>query len=283
MLPTGFNPVEQFQNAVRRILNPRVRKHFRDVSSDDDLSTDRGQVRRACFHDDKDSLLLTVGKLLLYFCLKLDELIELVALGKNSDPNELRPQYHAKATNHPKIVLYFSASKDATPGNDFAITAESSFRLMSCINYRKENQSGTVVNDTILRALASKIATEFRGYRFTKGDRLYLYTDPENGFFGSKLYALNSRDAERHFIKLCQVAGVSFNPLLLKDTGYVNRKSNTRPTSKVVGYGGKLVNEPQFRPIGQVYFRGAWADVDANKPKVLVDAMDLLRNAFVQI
>jgi len=73
------SPTEHFQDSIRRVLNPRIRQHFKDVPLDDDLSSDRGHLKLACLHKDKDSIVLTVGRLLFFTLLKLEQLASLVA------------------------------------------------------------------------------------------------------------------------------------------------------------------------------------------------------------
>ncbi|MFP5272598.1 hypothetical protein [Coleofasciculus sp.] len=284
LTPAAFNIVEQFQDATRRVLNPRIRRHFKDIPLDDDFGSDRGQLKIACFHQDKDSLLLTCGRLLLFLILLLDQIISLILglLGGGVEDG-LKDQYNIRAANLPRVVLNFGQSEESIPKGTYGVPAEVSFRLVSFIKFKKTGQSGNVPNESDLQQLAARIRNEFGGnFSFIKGDELYIYTAPFDGFFGSQVYAYNKSEAERVFIALCRVAGKSYDPDLLKAGLHPNKRSNSRPTENVTTYDGTK-KEPRWRPRVRVAFKNAICDVGLVQPVVLVDASGILANPLVRI
>ncbi|MFP5270320.1 hypothetical protein [Coleofasciculus sp.] len=280
-LPSNFSPTEQFQDTLRRVMNPRVRAHFKDVNLDDDLSSDRGQLKRAAFHAEKDTLVLTVGKLILYLTLKLEQLFILIG-AKEGLEQELIPQYHLRAVNHPKILLFFSQDDGAVPVKKIAITAQISFRLTRYLNYKKPGELGDVIDEAELRAIAIRIRSEFRNYVWTKGDELYIYDVPLDGFFGSKCFSRNKAQAEEVFGKVCRVADKRFDKKVLKLGLTPNKRSNNNPTETVIAYNNQTQKEPVYRPTARVRFRHAVCFAGRNQPIVLVDDSGLLANPLVR-
>jgi len=279
----NFNPVEQFQDAVRRIFNQRVRQHFRDVTADDDSSSDRGQLKRACLHSDSDSVLLTTGKLLLFLILKIEQLTNLL-FGLNFEEDILKDQYLINANNYVLVKLFFSQSAGSVQKGKIAVTAISSFRLVGLLRYVDTDsvQPGQVCTESDLISVATRIKSEFQGFRFTKGDELYIYTNPFDGFFGSQCYARNKAEAQSLFTKLCKVAGKDFHSLILKQGTTPNRRSTNRPTGSVKAYNNKSKNKPRWRPTVIVHFRYAIADVGLNQQIVLFDETGMLDSPLVK-
>ncbi|MEQ9486152.1 hypothetical protein [Coleofasciculus sp. F4-SAH-05] len=280
-IPTNFSPVEQFQDSIRRIFNPRIRRHFADIELDDDLDSDRGHLKRACLHQDKDSLLLTLGRFLLFLYFKLEQLFILLGV-KEGLEQELIPQYYLRVINHPKILLFFAQDDGAVSVKKRQITAQISFRLIQYVNYKKPGEFGDVIDEAKLRAIAIRIRSEFRNYVWTKGDELYIYDVPFDGFFGSKCFTRDKPQAEEIFDKLCRVMQKSFNKKVLKLGLTPNKRSNNNPTETVIGYDNRSQKEPVYRPTAKVRFRHAVCFIGKNQPVVLVDDSGLLANPLVR-
>lgn len=278
-----FSPVEQFQDSILRIFNPRIRKHFRDViTEDEDLSSDRAQLRRACLHEDKDSLVLTCGKLLLFILLKIEQVIDLqVAILGGGVDDGLKDQYQIKANNLPQISINFSQPNESVPKGTFPVPATISFRLTGYVKYKKSGQSGVVVTEAVLTSLSTRIKNEFKNLSYIKGDELYLYTAPLDGFFGSRCYANNQSEAEKVFRAMCQVAQKDFDPVLVTKSVKPAKSSDTRPSGSVSTYQGSK-KDPRWRPRVRVQFTNAVADVGLLNPVVLVDASGMLANPLVK-
>lgn len=286
-LPSNFNPVEQFQDTIRRVFNPRIRIYFKDVELDDDLNSDRGQLKRACFHDDKDSLGLTVAKLILYSLLILEQISTLIvgSLGGSGEQNGLKDQYHITANNLPQIKIYFAQDGSSVPTSEFAVPAEVSFRLVDFVKFKKlgDNSQKKVPTEPDLLKYANRIKVQFGNYIFNKGDELYIYTDIQNGFFGSQCYTISEASAGDFFRRLTNVAEVEYNSDLLKKSTQPGKRSNSRPTEKVQAYDNKSKRAPRWRPRVKVRFRYAVCDVGLTQPVVLVDATGLLADPLVKV
>lgn len=280
-LPSNFNPIEQFQDTTRRVFNPRIKQHFRDVALDDDLSSDRGQLKTAVFHRDKDNLLLTVGKLLVYLLLKLEQVIIILAGLTSLEENDLRDSYTISASNLVKVTVFLSQDASAVPKGKVAIRAQYSFRLIGLLKSDNSKQPGRIATEVDLRSLALRIKSAFEGYTYTKGDELFIYDSPFDGFFGSQCYARSESEAEGFFKKLCQCANKSYDRLLLKTGYYPKRRSDNRP-GIVKGYDNKNRKKGRWRPTAKVRFRYAVADVGLQKPIVLVDFTGNLADPLVR-
>ena len=65
------NDIELFQSFCRKFFNRTVNEHFRDVQSTDSdtlsRSVPRQLIKRICLHKDKDPIVLTVGRLLIWW------------------------------------------------------------------------------------------------------------------------------------------------------------------------------------------------------------------------
>ena len=63
------DPIEQFQLTVKRIYGREIRDWFWDVAQDETLdinNNSRHALYQACSHDSTDSLIQTVGRMLLF-------------------------------------------------------------------------------------------------------------------------------------------------------------------------------------------------------------------------
>ncbi len=279
-IPTNFSPTEHFQDTIRRLFNPRIRQHFQDIDADDDLSSDRGNLKRACLHQEDDAMLLTIGRFLLFLFFKLEQLFNLVAL-KEGQENELETQYHIQASNHPRIIINFAQDGASVPKDRLAITAESSFRLIEYVSWKRQGDEGNVINKTELISIARRIESEFANFSFQKGDELYIYSSPADGFFGSKVFARNKAEAEKVLKKMCAVAQKNYKPELLKLGVTPNRRSKNRPTEKAITFYG-LKNEPVWRPTAVVRYENSVCEVGTNSPVVLHDVTGFLQNPLVK-
>lgn len=277
------SPVEHFQDSIRRILNPRIRQHFRDVPLDDDLSTDRGHLKLACLHQDKDSLVLTVGRLLFFILLKLEQIASLIAATLGGGPEDgLKDQYQIRANNLPKITINFSQPDGSVPKGIYPVPAEATFRLVNFVKFKKTGVSGNVPSEAELRVIANRIKIEFENFSFVKGDELYIYKSPLDGFFGTQVYAYSQSEAVRVFRALCRVVQRDFDIDLMSVHVQPAKRSNTKPSGSVETYDGTK-KEPRWRPRVKVSFVNAVCDVGLITPVVLVDASGLLANPLVKV
>ncbi len=66
-LPDNFSPVEHFQDSIGRIYNKEVKDWFSDLDPDElGIDTPRSSLRTACWHQENDSVMVTVGRMLLF-------------------------------------------------------------------------------------------------------------------------------------------------------------------------------------------------------------------------
>jgi hypothetical protein len=276
VVPDNYGADEQFQDAVKRVVNKLVRERFKDIDLDEgdvDLSSARGALLTACTHQEKDSMPLTIGRLLLFtqVCgFGLEQVWDLFG-------GEVE-RHLANVTYMPQVKLFFRESEfDVDPGF-LPLTATVSFRIAG-----EDSESFTKGK---AEALANKISLQFAKptpYKWKKGKELYSYKDQLKGY-NFQLYSFNEAEAKR-VIRDC----LSINGDILKEE-LLNKHGSTSPTEayptlpprkRVLG---ELVNQPRKRPVGNVAFRYAQLHLMGRiKPLTLVDTTASFPNALVRV
>ncbi len=167
------NEVEAFQSFCRRYINLEVKKYFNDVKGDDESlytsSTARFVIRNICLHKDKDPLILSVGRMLVFYLI--------VNLEKEPQYEIERPRTDKIRSFKPIVTLYFVQSKLNVKEGFRPIDGRISFRLM--------NESSETLTKRKLETLARQIKKLFasnNGYIWKKGKFLYTYADWEKGY-----------------------------------------------------------------------------------------------------
>lgn len=264
-----FNDVEHFQSTVRKVVNSLVREHFKDIDESVELaniSTPRSSLRRACTHDDTDSLLMTVGKLNLYRFV--------VDPSANLPPIYGIPltTFHESVKFHPQIRLYFHEDLNLVESGYSPLEAEITFRLM--------RETGATLTPTEAKVIANKIKTLFcanKGFTWKKGREKWVYKDESKGY-DFRLLAWNETEAKKVIERVLDIQ--SHSP----DWDYLSVATKKKTYTTVPGNHtiyGKSRRKPRDRPIGYVRFRYAELKVWGMNDVTLVDRTGLRRSPLV--
>ena len=237
------NDVEFLQSFVRKYINKVVREHFKDIDVEEDSSLSTGTARKAikriCLHKDKDSLTLTVARLLIWW-VEAKGLLEDVFYAIPTST------FHESVVFKPQIVIEWRESKkDAQSNNRYPTKARYSIRWRGDYSTRNDiDQIRTKINN---------IFNKPNPHFFTKGKEKYSYKDKAKGY-EFIVSAKDETEAKKVINSLLEIQ--DDNPLnedyLTKST--VQGTTNTTETVKVNGETFKL---PKRRPIGKVTFNRA--------------------------
>lgn len=162
------NITEQLQSFIRSFINRAIKEDFKDI--DDipleqlDINIPRHAIKLICLHDDNDSLLHTIVRLLIYglFVYLPTVLIE----GYFIPYFWLQENYDFI----PQIVFYFVDDPKNRLKKNKPLEAETSIRLP----FIDISQSSSKRE---LERISNKILLEMRGFKFTKGKIKYSYKD----------------------------------------------------------------------------------------------------------
>jgi hypothetical protein len=118
--------IELFQSFIRKYINKVVKEHFKDIQGDTDASLSLGvprqAIKRVCLHKDSDPIVLTVGRLLIWW-VEARGLFEDVIYGIPSTDFEITHTYY------PQVKLHFKEDKyEAAANNRRPARSEVSFR-----------------------------------------------------------------------------------------------------------------------------------------------------------
>ncbi len=252
------NDTELFQDFCKRWINREVNRHFRDVSETDpdglSRSVPRQLIKRICLHKDKDTMSLTIGRLLIWW-VEARGLFDEFIYGIPSTDFEIKHTYY------PQVQLFFMEERYTAADNDRV-------PVRSRVSFRWRENDYTTSN---INALALKIDNDFARppFRYTKGRKCWTYWDDEKGYRFT-VYVQAESDAKS---LISQVIN-------LQDTGTPDWDSKLREHLDGVNYAlpgtvrvmGETKRKPRKRPIAEVKF--AYAELfipGVVKPIVLVD------------
>lgn len=246
---------ERFQAFCRKYVNRKVRNHFKDLGGDGwipDFAIDRHMTRWVCTHQDKDPLMLTVGRLLIYF-FKIQGLLE--------EPIYAIPstQLHESVTIYPQVIICFKeSSPEAKANKRYPLKATHSIRIKSDFSSKAE-----------VERLARKIKAIFGTpvFKFTKGKIKYTYYDKSKGY-SIIVTCPNESEAKSVIEKLLEINSDRPDWDCLTDSN--SRKNyNTQKTTRVAG---RIINQVKRRQSGVVHFTHAELSVpDVPENVQLVD------------
>lgn len=236
------NDVERFQDFCRKFINRKVREHFTDLGGDDwqpDFNVSRHFTRWVCTHTDNDPMMLTLGRLLVYF-FKVQGLLE-------------EPIFAMPATNLiesvltvAQVILYFQES-----ARDAVINKRPYRPLMAqhSIRVRDKFESANSVN-----ALAKKVNQIFNtpAFAYDKGRLKFTYRDRSKGHL-LIITAINEAEARTVINKILNIVDETPDWDLLYESKS-NRNFNKTEKFKA---GGETYKKPQNRPLGKVKFSHA--------------------------
>lgn len=237
------NDIELFQSFCRKFFNRTVIEHFKDVTNDDpdtlSRSVPRQLIKRICLHKDKDPMILTVGRLLIWWVEArglLDEFIYGIPA----------TTFHETVRFQPQIKLFWrERTKEAATNNRYPARAAYTVRFKGDVSSRAD-----------IVALRNKVERIFGGstpHSFTKGREKYSYRDKEKGY-EFIITAQNEAEAKSVINALLEIQGD--NPL--------KEELLTRSTSEknwnaieTVRVNGQAYTKPKQRPVAKVYFTHA--------------------------
>ncbi len=252
------NDVDIIQSFCRRYINRLVKEHFNDVSGDDDgslsLDVPRQVIKRICLHKDKDSLMLTTIRLLIWW-VEARGLIDEYIYGMPAE------DFHISYTIYPQVKLHFREDKyEAYTNTRRPARSEVSFR------WREENFTTTNIN-----TLANKLAADFASPPFTyrKGRQSFSYVDKTKGYY----YNVNANSES-------DAKSIIEQTINLQDSGIPDWENNFKEhkdnknylTQETVRVMGELIKKPKKKPVATVKF--AYAELfipGMTKPIILVD------------
>lgn len=283
-LPDNFSPTEQFQDTIRRAFNPIVRRYFRDVGPEDwdeTLQDDRSHLRVACTHRENDSLALTQARMDLFRDLSGLDLREVLLLSRYDLDVEEDDEL---IENRPQVQLFFAQDSSAAPDGRSVIKAEVSFRLMNFLKERRDNMEGQLFEEADARTLARDIRAQmmngYKPYTFTKGKFLYTYTHKKLGY-RFRLFVGTEAEAIKTIKRVLDIRNHPYEERRLTLCNPVRRNSENNPPGTRRIY-GKNRKQARWRPIANVKFRWAMAEVGLNRKVVLIDATGHFPDALIK-
>ncbi len=276
-LPGNFSPTEQFQDTVRKSMNPLIKEYFRDAG-DEDLSSSRGALKISCLHRDDDHINLTKARMEWFDTIRETGISSWI-LGSDRELADERPDVNRlKVDNHPKVTLRFTQDLESTPKGKQPVRMRSTFRIMDKVI---DSSKG---GETFLPSHAERLAREIKEtlalpkYNFSKGKELWLYGDLDNGF-DFRLLSLNRGHAEKLIKSVLGIRNIRYQEEFLRLSDYVNKRSISSIASTTRVY-GKTRQDPRYRPIANVRFRWALVDVGLQRQIVLCDTTGFFKDAL---
>jgi hypothetical protein len=250
-----MNTTEKLQSFIRNFINRIIKDDFKDI--DDipienlDFNIPRQSLKLICLHDDKDSLLHTLVRLLIYgIFIYIPTLI---------NDGYYIPYFWLQENYNfiPQIVFYFKDNPENRVNRKKPLEAEISIRLpfldTSQTTAKKE-----------LELISRKILLEFRNFRFTKGRIKYSYIDKQNKI-NMSCFVSNKSDAIELFKSVLNCIDLIYDDDNI--TEHKPEKSFNIPEKRKVF--GKTY-EIERRRIGVVEFEKATLHIAGIKPICLV-------------
>lgn len=271
-LPNNFSEWEHLQGQILRMHNRMVRDWFSDAP-DDDISTPRGSLKRACLIQDNDPIALVNLRIWLFE-------VTFGRLASTQTPVYGMPvtEYQQQVTFRPQVKLIFYEDLQDVETGYRPIEGEITFRLT--------NQTSETITETDARSLATKIRSEFASgslFRWHRGRHKCTYTDKENGY-ELKLHVFSQDEGEEIVRKVLSIRNKTpdwkfFNYIETKDA---SAKFPTLPGTQRVY--GETVKKPRRRPVGWIRFRKAQLLIwGRNKAITLLDSTGYSRDAILKI
>ena len=253
------NNVEIVQSFIRRYINKEVREHFRDVQGNDadslSLEAPRSAIKLVCLHQDKDPIMLTILRLLIYW-VEARGLFDEFIYGIPSTEFEIKYNYYPQVKLHFKENRYESSTNNRRP-----IRSEVSFR------WREADFSTANVT-----ALANKIHNDFARpvFEFDKGRLCWTYWDDEKGYRFT-VYVQSEAEAKKI---IGQVINIQDSEVPDWDKNLREHKSNINyAVQETVRVMGETKRKPKKRPVGKVEYQYAELFIPGTtKPIILSDA-----------
>ncbi len=260
--------VEFFQSFCRKYINKGVRNHFQDVSGDDDgslsLNVPRQVIKRICLHKDTDPIMLTVGRLLVWW-VEAKGLFNDVIYGMPSTDFDISHTYY------PQVKMHFREDRyDSSNNNRRPVRSEVSFR------WREDDFSTANIQQ-----LANKINADFGVpiFYFGRGRELWTYRDKKLGYY-FQVRVQSETQAKK----------IIAQAINIQDEGTPDWTKNLRQSKDDVDYNiqetvrvmGETKRKPKKRPVATVKFTHAELFIPGTtKPIILVDKTGYYPRALI--
>lgn len=232
--------VENFQSFCRKYINKVVRKHFADITEDDpdslSVSSPRQVIKRVCWHKDTDPLMLTIGRLLIWW-VEARGLIDEFIYGIPST------DFHETNKFLPQITLYWRESNSSARANG-------RMPIKAKYTVRWKGDYATVNDINRIRTKIDIIFNRPTRHKFVKGTEKYSYYDQEKGY-RLIVTARDETEAKDVINKLLEIQGD--NPLDSNLLGKNTKEANWN-TTETIRVNGSNYKKPRRRPIGTVLF-----------------------------
>jgi hypothetical protein len=270
-LPATFSPFEHLQDTIRQAVNRQVRFEFDDIDIDDDISTPRGSLRVACLHTDKDSAMMMIIRLLLYYVVVKGfgcPEIYSIPLSQVNEGLRYKPQIHLH------FIEPFRLVQEGETPIDSQIKG---IRLMG------ETNEGITQADAL--RYAQRIKTLFgagNGFTWKRGKNMFTYSDMEKGY-NMQLLVFNLAEGKRIVEQVLDIQGHT------PDWEKGNYKENLEPLQAFPAIPprknrlSKSVKQKRKRPVTTINFQWAQLHVEGlPKPVVLYDKSGAYKSPLVR-
>ena len=252
------NNVEIVQSFVRRYINKEVREHFRDVQGNDasslSLEAPRSAIKLVCLHQDKDPIMLTILRLLIYW-VEARGLFDEFIYGIPSTDFEISNTYYPQVKLHFREDKYEAIDRDRRPAR-----GEVSFRWI-------ETDFTTSNIDRLTNKIYDKFVTPIFSYQ--RGRELWSYADKSKGHY-FQMTVDNETTAKRVIEQVIRLQD-DREPEWDKYLRFHQDKKNYAAV-ETVRVEGETIRKPKRRPVAKVKF--AYAELfipGKTKPIVLID------------
>lgn len=240
-MATQVSPPEFIQDTIRKTLNKEVLEWFKDVTNDDDLTSPRAALKRACIHAENDSNDMSLLRMMLF---------GFVCGGLNQPKMWLAPEREIiQMEGHPQVILEFVESLASMRKRKAKKrhTIRASFRLL------KEDFANSA-DETKINQLATNIKREFpKTFKHQTGQTNFAYVDKAKGF-QLRIAAFKEADAREMVRKLldCSLENVTFEE---DNFSKASTKRAAQPRTKRVL--GENLKVSEKRPSAIVYLKQA--------------------------
>ncbi|MEM6837683.1 MAG: hypothetical protein AAF609_12605 [Cyanobacteria bacterium P01_C01_bin.120] len=271
-IPPEFREQDHLQDVIRKWINREVRDYFIDLGGDEwdpDLREPRANLRYACQHKDRDSLLMTSLRWQLFERIRrsaFDQPYYGIPVGSHHQTRKFKPQ----------VTLYFQEDIGDVEPSFSPVTGQITFRLMT--------YEGGNLNPAIAQTLANRIETNFGvggGYLWRKGRLMATYTDNERGY-KLQIYARTEGDARDLIDRVLdiQTHTPNWENLNISENQNAAAAYPTLPPNDVI-YGSSR-RLPRKRPVASVRFQASYLNIwGLTNPVTLYDRTGLYPSALV--
>ena len=227
--PVNLNKTESLTDLVRRVHNRKVKEKFSSVTADDEFDAPEGRLKFKCLIKDKDSILFSILRILLFKFYCSD------ALDDITDNIYGIPYVDFKTHYNVVLALKFQEKPPYDSG-----TTPKRLQISLPLTIKPED-----VTELTLNTLKRKLNTNFPEiYKHYCGKNYYSYYD-RNFQHRFKVPARNANEAEILYQKMFELIDLDFEKSSFKE---ISKTTNTQNNStvRVLGKTRKKVKTQKF-------------------------------------